>query len=230
MKKFAIVSKAAESRLLVVLAHVGREVRHCDGADVGRCLDRADYARRRVGVLLDEVCGVCEALVCPIGSGSAARCPEKVLVGEGIVGVLVVPVTVLGGVIDALDGGVVGGFVFGREQVSAGGRGRGRFGRGCDDAAGVLLAPFDALPGFVGGGGEVRVAVRGWGGSGGSFAEVGFPFRRALFEDGDRLCGCGWLWGFCGICGIHVGNGSVEDVEFRLIAGGGSPWRGAIQM
>ena len=54
MQELATIAKAAEARLLVVLAHVGGEVRDGDGADVRRCFDGPDGAGGRVRILPHE--------------------------------------------------------------------------------------------------------------------------------------------------------------------------------
>ena len=63
----AIIPKATEAGLLVVLAHVGGEVSDGDGAYVGGGLDGTDGATRGVRVLLDEGGLVCQSFVRAVG-------------------------------------------------------------------------------------------------------------------------------------------------------------------
>ena len=58
MQELAAVAEAAEARLLVIFADVGREVGDGYGADVGGGFDGANVAGWGVGVALDEGFGV----------------------------------------------------------------------------------------------------------------------------------------------------------------------------
>lgn len=151
---FAVVAEAAEARLLVVLADVGREIGHGDGADVGRRLHGPHDSVRRIGVLLDEGRRVRETFVRPLGRRGPCA-PEQVPAGEGVGGILVVPVRLLGGVVGALDGGAAVGGELGRRVVGC--ARRGVLG-GDGDGAGVLPPTLDLAPGVVFGG-RVRPGV-----------------------------------------------------------------------
>jgi len=130
VQELAAVAEAAEARLLVVLAHVRREVGHGDGADVRRRLDRSHLPDRRRRVLRDEGLVVSRAAVRP-GAGTVdgggggttgvAAAAEETFRAHGVVPVFVEPVGLLGGVVGHGDvGGAVGG-EFGGLEVGASG-------------------------------------------------------------------------------------------------------------
>ena len=107
VQEFTVVTETTESSLLVIFADVRCEVCYSDGADIGWRLDRTHDFGWGIGILLYEGGSVCEALVyslCPF-RGIYSGIAKQVLRREGIGGIFVVPVALLGGVVGALDRG-----------------------------------------------------------------------------------------------------------------------------
>ena len=186
MQELAAVPEAAEARLLVVLAHVGRKVRDGDGADVGGRLDRPDLPDRRVRVLGDEGLVVGSALVRARalgaggggGGGPSSSRAEKASRAHAVAAALLEPVRLLGGVIARFDvRGAVGGELGGHDAVAGGAFSA--FGGGRN--ATVFPTSLQVGAFIVVGRGGPGIGLRGRRGCYGSFANGGV-LGRAFFE------------------------------------------------